>query len=67
MNIVIHTYRVILKELNKSNLQNKYFIKKRLKNSILLNKRLTGKQKNNAIDGLFFQVRNINNIIHNSS
>jgi len=67
MNIVLHTYRIILKELNKSNLKNKNFIQKRLKNSILLNKELSGKHKNNAIDGLFFQMRNIANIIHNSS
>jgi len=59
MSIVPLVYRIILKELKNSHRPNKYFIQKRLKQHILLNKELSGKHKNDAIDGLFVHLRYI--------
>ena len=65
MSLVPFVYRTILKELKNCQLSNKYFIQKRLKNHILLNKELSGKHKDDAIDILFAQLRIIREVVKN--
>jgi hypothetical protein len=58
-NLVIRIYRIILKDLHNSNNLKRNIIKHKMKKGILLNKDLSGKQKEDSIDGLLFHMKNI--------
>lgn len=61
MNLVKTLYKVAIKEIKFNKLKNEKYLISRLKNHILLNKHLDRDNKNKSIDGLIFQIRNINN------
>ena len=61
MNLVKTLYKIAIKEIKFNKLKNEKYIISRLKKQILLNKYLERYNKDKAIDGLIFQIRNINN------
>ena len=60
MNLTISLYRIFIKNVNKSNFQEKNKIIQKVKNNIIDNKNLYGNQKDKAIDSLIFQIRMLN-------
>ena len=61
MNLVKTLYKIAIKEIKFNKLKNEKYLISRLKKQILLNKHLERDNKNKSIDGLIFQIRNINN------
>ena len=61
MNFVKTLYKIAIKEIKFNKLKNEKYLISRLKKQILLNKHLERDNKNKSIDGLIFQIRNINN------
>ena len=61
MNLLKTLYKIAIKEIKFNKLKNEKYLISRLKKQILLNKHLERENKDKAIDGLIFQIRNIHN------
>jgi len=59
MNLVKKLYKIAIKDIKFKKFKDEKYIINKLKNSILLNKDIDKKNRNKAIDGLIFQIRNM--------
>tara|TARA_B100001094_G_scaffold332969_1_gene407595 strand:- start:2393 stop:2590 length:198 start_codon:yes stop_codon:yes gene_type:complete len=62
MNLVKKLYKIAIIDLKNKKFIHEKHLKNKLKSIILLNKDLDKKNADKAINGLIFQIRNINNV-----